>query len=36
MGEADNYFLNNAVHLLDEFLSQADPPYGGTIVYGPV
>ncbi len=35
VGEADNYFLNNAVHLLDDFLSHADPPYGGRIVYGP-
>ena len=35
IGEADNYFLNNAVHLLDEFLAGADPPYEGRIVYGP-
>jgi hypothetical protein len=35
VGEADNYFLNNGVHLLDEFLSHADPPYQGRIVYGP-
>jgi S-formylglutathione hydrolase FrmB len=35
VGEADDYFLNNAVHLLDEFLSHADPPYKGRIVYGP-
>jgi hypothetical protein len=35
VGEADNYFLNNAVHLLDEFLSRATPPYEGRIVYGP-
>jgi hypothetical protein len=33
-GEADQYFLNNAVHLLDEFLSHADPPFAGRIVYG--
>ncbi len=33
--EADAYFLNNAVHLLDRFLAQADPPFGGKIVYGP-
>lgn len=32
--EADNYFLNDAVHRLDEFLSRAEPPYKGTIVYG--
>jgi S-formylglutathione hydrolase FrmB len=34
-GEADDYFLNNAVHLLQKFLSQADPPFEGKIVYGP-
>lgn len=35
VGDADNYFLNNAVHLLDKFLSQAEPSYEGRIVYGP-
>ena len=35
VGEADNFFLNNGVHLLDDFLAHADPPYGGRIVYGP-
>jgi Putative esterase len=35
VGDADNYFLNNAVHLLDDFLSHSDPPYKGRIVYGP-
>jgi hypothetical protein len=34
-GESDNYYLNNAVHLLDQFLSKADPPFEGKIVYGP-
>jgi len=34
-GEADDYFLNNAVHLLDRFLAKADPPFVGKIVYGP-
>jgi hypothetical protein len=34
VGEADDYFLNNAVHLLDAFLSKADPAYEGKIVYG--
>ncbi len=34
-GEADQYFLNNAVHLLDEFLTKAKPPFEGKIVYGP-
>ena len=35
VGEADEYFLNNAVHMLDAFLSKADPPYEGRIIYGP-
>jgi S-formylglutathione hydrolase FrmB len=35
VGEADDYFLNNAVHRLDAFLSRASPPYEGSIVYGP-
>ncbi len=35
VGDADNYFLNNGVHLLDDFLSRAKPPYEGRIVYGP-
>jgi hypothetical protein len=35
IGEADNYFLNNAVHLLDQFLSKASPSFEGRIVYGP-
>jgi hypothetical protein len=35
IGEADDYFLNNAVHRLDESLSRARPPYEGSITYGP-
>jgi hypothetical protein len=35
VGESDEYFLNNAVHMLDQFLSKADPPYEGKIIYGP-
>ncbi|HWY74331.1 MAG TPA: alpha/beta hydrolase-fold protein [Verrucomicrobiae bacterium] len=35
VGDADSYFLNNAVHLLDDFLSHAKPPYEGRVVYGP-
>lgn len=35
VGEADDYFLNNAVHLLDESLQQAKPPFVGKITYGP-
>src|SRR5205085_782323 len=34
VGEADDYFLNNAVHLLDAFLATAEPPYEGRITYG--
>lgn len=33
-GEADDYFLNNAVHLLDDFLSQQNPPMKVRIRYG--
>lgn len=33
-GEADDYFLNNAVHLLDDFLKRARPAYGGKISFG--
>lgn len=36
VGEMDSYYLNNAVHLLEGFLdTTTDPPYGGSIVYGP-
>ncbi len=36
VGEADSYYLNNAVYLADEFLrSTKNPPYGGAIEYGP-
>lgn len=34
VGDADEYFLNNAVVLLEDFLKKADPPYEGRIVYG--
>jgi hypothetical protein len=34
VGEADDYFLNNAVHLLDDFLKNANPAYEGKIAYG--
>ena len=34
VGEADDYFLNNAVHLLDDFLSAAHPAFEGKITYG--
>ena len=35
VGEADDYFLNNAVHLLDDFLTRARPAYEGKILYAP-
>lgn len=34
MGEADNYFLNNAVYMLDEFISKTEPPAEAKIFYG--
>ena len=35
VGEADNYYLNNAVYLAEEFLRTTDPYYAGEIDYGP-
>src|SRR5262249_25317387 len=35
VGDADDYYLNNAVHLLDDFLSTAKPAHGGKIVFVP-
>ena len=35
VGDADNYYLNNAVHMLDEFLKKADPGIEVRIDYGP-
>jgi hypothetical protein len=36
VGEADNYFLNNAVYLVEEFLkSTKNPHYGGEVDYEP-
>jgi hypothetical protein len=35
VGDADDYFLNNAVHRLDDFLKDAKPAYEGKIVFGP-
>jgi hypothetical protein len=35
VGDMDNYYLNNAVYLAEEFLkSTNDPPYGGEVDYG--
>ena len=34
-GTMDNYFLQNAVYLMEEFLrATTDPPYGGEVAYG--
>jgi hypothetical protein len=35
VGEADDFFLNNAVHHLDQFLSSAQPAYEGSITFVP-
>jgi hypothetical protein len=34
VGEADDYFLENAVHHLDDFLTEARPAYGGSVTFG--
>ena len=35
VGDMDNYYLNNAVYLVEEFLkSTRDPHYGGEVTYG--
>ena len=33
VGEADDYFLNNGVHLFDDFISKAEPKFNGSIIY---
>jgi hypothetical protein len=36
VGEADNFFLNNAVYLVEDFLKQTkNPPYDGVVDYQP-
>jgi hypothetical protein len=35
VGESDDYFLNNAVHMLDEFFKRADPPAQARVAFGP-
>jgi len=36
VGEADNYYLNNAVYLVEDFLkTTTDPPYEGEVDYEP-
>lgn len=35
VGTMDNYYLNNAVYLVEEFLKgTTNPPYGGEVAYG--
>jgi hypothetical protein len=34
VGDMDNYYLNNAVYLLEDFLKTADPPAEATVTYG--
>ena len=35
VGDMDNYYLNNAVKLTEDFLeTTSDPPYGGEVDYG--
>jgi hypothetical protein len=35
VGDMDNYYLNNAVYLVEDFLrSTRDPPFGGEVAYG--
>ena len=33
-GDMDNYYLNNAVYLMEEILEATNPPYGGEVDYG--
>jgi hypothetical protein len=34
VGDMDNYYLNNAVYLAEDFLKSVNPPFGGEIAYG--
>jgi hypothetical protein len=34
VGDMDNYYLNNAVYLTEDFLKTTDPAYGGEVDYG--
>jgi hypothetical protein len=34
VGDMDNFYLNNAVYLMEDFLKRADPPYQGEVTYG--
>ena len=33
-GDMDNYYLNNAVYLTEDFLREAEPPFEGEVDYG--
>lgn len=33
-GDMDNFYLNNAVYLMEDFLNKTDPPYKGEVTYG--
>jgi hypothetical protein len=34
VGDMDNFYLNNAVYLMEDFLKTAQPAYGGEVDYG--
>jgi hypothetical protein len=34
VGDMDNYYLNNAVYLVEDFLRKADPPADAVVDYG--
>jgi hypothetical protein len=34
VGDMDNYYLNNAVYRIEEFLKKADPPAHAVVDYG--
>jgi pimeloyl-ACP methyl ester carboxylesterase len=34
VGDMDNFYLNNAVYLMEDFLETAVPAYGGEVTYG--
>ena len=34
VGDMDNFYLNNAVYLMEDFLKKSDPPYQGEVDYG--
>lgn len=33
-GDMDNFYLNNAVYLMEDFLNKTNPPYKGEVTYG--